>query len=160
MPVNGKMKKQREPINRFKDVPEMNVCLKEWQAQLNLSDWIFYPVMGDHLDECNMAQNNFSPVHKSGKITIRRPVDPNWETCIVKCPDELSVVHELLHAKILYPDGDGSPKDYIFELHYHQAIEDIAKTLVATKYGLPISWFDNTKLDSELYPEKKEVEGT
>jgi hypothetical protein len=140
----------KQPINRFSSVAEMNVCMLEWQKTLSLSDWIFYPALGSNLDDGNVAQNDFTPSLKAGKITIRRPSDPNCERFVVKCPEEKALVHELLHAKIIYEE------DSTNGLHFHQAIEDLAKALVATKYGLPISWFDNTKDDPELYPEKAE----
>ncbi len=152
------MKNHREPVDHFRDVVEMNVYLKEWQVRLNLPDWVFYPVLGEKLDEKNVSQLDYTPTLKSGRLTIRRPMLPNPEGLIVKCPEEEALVHELLHAKIEYEDGEDF-KTSMVGRHYHQAIEDLARALVAAKYGLPLSWFDNTKNDPELYPEAKKEGG-
>ncbi len=148
----------KQPISRFKDVAEMNACMLEWQKTLGLSEWLILPTFGDDLEDGRDAECEKRPVQKTAKITIRRPINPNWERMTTKNPDELFLVHELLHCKILYVDDDDSVQGKMYELYYHQAIHDLAKALVATKYGLPLSWFDNTKDDPELYPEKAEKE--
>ncbi len=150
------MKKQREPINRFKDVPEMNACMKEWQTLLGLSEWLILPVLGNQLEDGNDAECERKPIHKTAIITIRRPIDPRWEDTVLESPDELFLVHELLHCKILYDESNETPHEQIFNLYYHQIIQDLAKALVAAKYGLPLSWFDRLKDDPSIYSSNKE----
>jgi len=133
----------KEPIDIFENQEQLNNCLKEWQERLFLNDWIIKAQFGE-TNENNHGENEFKFSIKCSIITILRPLPQNeW---IAKQPEELVLIHELLHLKMNLVNGMESYEGVWLQQTQHQLLEEIAKSLLMAKYNLKFSWF---------YPEVK-----
>lgn len=119
-------------IDRFKDVEEIKECAKYYVQLLGLQDWkIIYklqePSNPDWSGECESIFEE-----KCACITIDNREHPDlW----VKSPQELTLIHELIHCKIeLFENTtyEGS----LIELHYHTLIDDWARSIFYARYNL------------------------
>lgn len=119
-------------IDKFKDVNEIKECAKYYIQLLGLQDWrIVYkhgvPSNEDWAGEC---ESQFQ--EKCAKITIdNRTFDDMW----FKQPQELTLIHELIHCKIPMVDN-GHMEGSITEIFYHQLVDDWARSIFYTRYGL------------------------
>lgn len=140
-----KKPKPREPIMRFESIEQARALLAEWQKRLFLEDWIIrVKLVGrDELELENVSgEVDFVAVNRSAIIRIldEQPDDD----FISKMPHELVLVHELLHLKYSFaePCGEGTIEQIAFVQHEHMLLEQMAKSLIMAKYGLPYEWFD------------------
>lgn len=133
------MKTKKEPIVVFKDEKEAVECMEEWKKILFLDDWFIKITLDDcgNLDqEFKLGDNTFNANSKASHITINHK---NYQDeFITKCPNELTLVHELLHCKQYWLDR-GEELNMLEE----QRIEEMAKSLIMLKYGLTREWFKN-----------------
>lgn len=133
----------KQVIYKFNDEAHLNACLEWWQMRLGLRDWIIKAKLTNDLnDDDNHGENEYQPSNKCAMIRIR-PFDSlcadGW---ITKQPQELVLVHELLHCKIFQITYDTPSIEMIlFNQAQHQLIEDMAKALIMAKYGLTLEWF-------------------
>lgn len=119
-------------IERFNSVKEIEKCAKYYIKLLGLQDWriIFklkVPSDEDNAGECESIFNE-----KCACITIDNRVhDDLW----FKQPQELTLIHELIHCKI--PTLDNWEMDgKIVDLFYHSLVDDWARSIFYAKYGL------------------------
>lgn len=131
-----------EPVKVFKSKKQLDFYLKYWIKKLQIEDW----VVCVHIDMCknqeNHGENEIDYVNKCALITIERK--EGMDDFIMKQPEELVLVHELLHCKILSLEKDNiSREEFCYELGQHQLLESLAKSFIMTKYGLDFDWFKN-----------------
>lgn len=136
------------PIMEFKDIKEAYNCLKAWQERLFLTDWIINLKLISYQDMLkeygdNAGTVNFNMVNKSSTIYLTIP-DEEVKSRIVKYCAEKTLIHELLHLKYnwVVNENDTIPNLYYDTLE-HGLIEQMAKSLIMTKYNLTYSWFIN-----------------
>ncbi len=133
-----------EPIIEFKTQEELDACLAYWQRLLFLENWIIKAELCD-VDEIqtpdSAGENIWQYVNRTSMIRILRnpPADR-----IAKVSHEKTLVHELLHLKIIYDfDLELNPQNCLYCNNQHVLIEQMAKTLIMARYGLDHSWFKN-----------------
>ena len=129
----------KQPINVFKNQKQLNECLKEWQERLFLEDWVIKAQFGEIPDN-DHGWNESVPVIKCSLITILRPLPS--EKWIAKQPEELVLIHELLHCKMNIIQSNNDYESVLLDLREHQLLEEIAKSLLMAKYNLKFSWFN------------------
>lgn len=129
---------KKEPIEKF-DYKTLAKSVAEWQEILQLNDWLIQVCLTDDVDDnshgvCDMVYDNKTAVIKIQKTKEYSPF---------KRPDEIILVHELLHCKfpILYDEHDVD--QVIRSKLQHQVLEEMAKALIMTKYKLKLDWFYN-----------------
>lgn len=134
-----------EPIMEFKTQEELNACLAEWQERLFLQDWTIkanYDCTSLNGQEI-MGNCNYCAVNKCATINLCIP-DEDTKSRIQKCCMEGTLVHELLHCKMML--ADGSPENTegkFFNECEHALLEQLAKSFIMVKYGLTFEWFKN-----------------
>lgn len=131
------------PIQEFQNDKELNDCLKEWQERLFLGDWIIKACLVDanELPE-NAGYNNWIFEKQTSFIQIARLTD-DTKARMTKVFQEVTLVHELLHLKFGLVENVDSYEGKFVEIHEHQLVEQMAKSLIMAKYGLNPSWFIN-----------------
>lgn len=131
------------PIQEFQNDKELNDCLKEWQERLFLGDWIIKVCLVDvnELPE-NAGYNNWIFEKQTSFIQIARLTD-DTKARMTKAFQEVTLVHELLHLKFGLVENVDSYEGKFVEIHEHQLVEQMAKSLIMAKYGLNPSWFIN-----------------
>lgn len=133
-----------EPKLFFDNVKELQECAKEWKERLHLQDW-FITVRFCDVEEFSdpeyAGQNNTQWVNKCSAIIIRKKEDfPT--SLMIKEPQELVLIHELMHCKIIGFE-EKSREEAVYEIKQHQLIEEMAKSLYMAKYGINHKWFYN-----------------
>lgn len=134
-----------EPIKQFKNIRELKDCAKWWQKRLFLENWfIKYELVDKQLakesGELIDGYCQFSVENKEAKIVIS---NIQTEEGVIEFSAELTLVHELLHMKREYLQksyNEGESESFE-DLLLHQSQEEMAKTLLLTKYGLEKDWF-------------------
>jgi len=152
-----------EPIRIYKNQAELNNSLKEWQTKLFLNDW---SIIAKIVDECSNDEygtsglNTHLPIQKTASIELLK------DSCEIKLngifvskqPQELILVHELLHCKfgIVCKDNE-TYENAVTEYYSHSLLEEIAKSLIMTKYNLKFDWFGKPYDNKEIKVIKKEI---
>lgn len=135
----------KQPIIEFVDQKQAEECLKEWQSILFLDDWIIKVNIVDQtemtLNGC-VAESHLEIIGKCCVINILRLTD-DLKRRIVKVVHEKSLVHELLHCKYNWISSDGEYEAKYVDICEHALLDQMAKSLIMLKYGLPFSWFKN-----------------
>lgn len=130
-----------EPIMEFKNNQELNECLKEWKERLFLCNWNIKAqlVHGEYIQGlgglCEMQWENSCAL-----ISIRYANEiPEG---IEKEPHEKILVHELLHCKFFGVEQNNATIESVFwDTIQHQLLEQMAKSLIMSKYNIPYEWF-------------------
>ena len=126
----------------FDSLEEMAAVQKEWQRRLGLTDWwIASTICGrEDMELQDVAgESEVQWANKCGTISLLRREDMP-DDLLVKEPQELTLIHELLHFKFFTCDADSREGAY-YETMQHQLLEEIAKALNMAKYGLSWDWF-------------------
>lgn len=134
-----------EPIKQFKNTRELKDCAKWWQKRLFLENWFIKYELVDK----KLAKEDGSPIDGYCQFSVENKeaniVISNMPTVdgVVKFSAELTLIHELLHLKREYlPNSYTEGESESFEdLLLHQSQEEMAKTLLLTRYGLEKDWF-------------------
>ena len=119
--------------------------------RLFLNEWII---------TAKMASNEeFSLPERSGEISmdfegmeaVIRILKPEEfpKDAITKYCAELILIHELLHCKYNWLVAGGTYEGRYVDVMEHQKLEQMSKTLIMVKYGLPLEWFVNRKKKEE-----------
>ena len=127
----------KEPIEKF-DRRKLQECAAYWQDKLQLKDWLIKYTKTDDLDPNDNGYCDFDFVHKCAIVKIRAN---KADDIMIKQPDELILVHELLHCKYPIYEKDGDYDSKIRADLQHQILEDMAKSLIMVKYNLSLYWF-------------------
>lgn len=132
----------KEPVKIFKSKKQLEFYVKYWSKKLQLDDWIICVCVDMCSNQENHGENEIDFVNKCALITIERK--ENMDDFIMKQPEELVLVHELLHCKITCLEKNNmSREEFCYELEQHQLLESLAKSFIMTKYGLDFDWFKN-----------------
>jgi len=139
-----------KPVCKFKDNKQLNKYLKEWQNKLYLNDWIIKAELASDLcmngEKCN-GLNNMISEHMTSFISIsteQREGNPMMTYC-----EEKVLVHELLHLKYNWLQGPSNYESEYVDAKEHQLLEQMAKTLILTKYNLDREWFNNINIKED-----------
>ena len=138
----------KKPIIKFKDMKEANKYLKEWQTRLFLNDWIIKIIICDEKDfklgEGYSGENSFNFTNKSSIIRICNISLKEIEDYVAKICDEETLIHELLHCKYNWLNPAKTKyEDVIADEYDHHLLEQMANSLLMTKYNLDFDWFKN-----------------
>lgn len=135
-------KTKNEPIEFFENQDQLDEYLKEWQERLFLRDWhikAFFtdgeqiPGLAGESDVCWQASTGFIDIRKEGQFPAG---------AIEKQPQELILVHELLHFKFMNMEKQNATIESVYWCEMqHQLIEQLAKALIMAKYNLNYDWF-------------------
>lgn len=66
--------------------------------------------------------------------------------CLIKHCEEYVIIHELLHCKPWlshYAENKGSPTACYLDQVEHTLLDEMAKSLLMSKYNLTLDWFKN-----------------
>lgn len=134
----------KEPKLFIENKQELNELGKYWQDKLLLQNWIikfeFLPVL-QMSDPAWCGQSNVQWVNRCGTVSLLRKEDIP-DDLLVKQPQELTLIHELLHFKFMgFEDCNKTIEGCYWDEKQHQLLEDMAKALYMTKYGLDYGWF-------------------
>ena len=122
-----------KPIFEFKDDKQLNKVFKKWKKILGLYDWCIKIVLAaphEFEEEGIAGECVYASVNRSAMIRIIKP-EFYGERVMKYCAERI-LVHELLHCKFALIDTD----DDGFEMVKHQLIDDIANSLVCSKYNI------------------------
>ena len=130
----------------FDNFEEMDKLCTEWRERLGLNDWTIslrfvYP---HELNDINFAaESEVQWVNKCALISVRKPeCMPNSNDAMQPQPQELTLIHELLHCKFFSVEQAHPTVEEVFwDTMQHQLLEDMAKALYCAKYNLPHSFF-------------------
>lgn len=142
------LKANFNPINQFLSQEQLDECLKEWQHRLGLSDWIIKARLIDTADDFERPGDDKSgecvcqPTNSCAAIRILNHKTETVSRWILKQPQEIVLVHELLHCKIdLLERKDETMESAFWNMSQHKLLEEIAKALIMAKYNLTLDWF-------------------
>ena len=129
----------------FDNFEEMDKLCTEWRERLGLNDWTIslrfaYP---HELSSVDFAgESNVQWITKCALISIRKPeCIPNSDGEQPQ-PQELVLIHELLHCKFFGVEQAHPTIEGLFwDTMQHALLEDMAKALYCAKYNLPRSFF-------------------
>lgn len=130
------------PKQYFDNEAEMHSLVKEWQKRLWLSDWwigVNLCSKAEMPDDNSAGYSEVQWVNKCGTISILRKEDLPTDL-MVKQPQELTLIHELLHFKFFELEPK-SLEEYFYDTKQHQLLEELAKSLYMSKYGIGYEWF-------------------
>ena len=131
-----------EPKMYFEDEKEANEILEEWQQRLSLSDWNIKLIEVDVLGENRAGQAEVQWVSSSGIIRmLTQKAIEDVGPVIEKQPQELILIHVLLHFKYMSVENVGSIEGVYYEENQHRLLEQMAKSLYMAKYNLNYEWF-------------------
>lgn len=145
------------PKMYFEDEKELLECLHKWQSRLGLSDWYILARLCDAKDMPEPDFLGFSDVqhvNTCGTIMILKK-DDIPDGCILKSPQEQTLIHELLHFKFVSFELKSREEAYFDEMQ-HQQIETIARALFMAEYNLSHNWFFNEEIKAIFANDKKE----
>lgn len=133
------------PIMEFTSIEQAYKCLHEWQERLFLQDWIIKIKLVSP-EEMNLedvsGENIFIIENRSCVIKILKP--EYYGDRIVKYCAECILIHELLHCKYNWVMRDyNSIEVAYYDTLEHSLIEQMAKSLLMSKYNLKLDWFRN-----------------
>lgn len=140
-----------KPIEYFNTDKEFQKCAKEWQHKLFLDDWFIKFELVEqelYLDEkkelsvfgyCDKNWENHEAIIRISHLK-------NTKGIVTKSIEELTLIHELLHCKLFPLESDTEKSSYEavhLDLQNHVHIEQLAKSLLMTKYNLDYDYFMN-----------------
>ena len=137
----------KEPIKEFTSDAQLTACVEYWVKALFLTDWIIHVHFVDDLQDEDgnelMGHIDFQMVNRCADIQLRRKPEGDERCYVKKEYQELALVHELCHLKRGWLDAPYGHEGLYYNTIEHQAVEEMAKTLIMVKYGLDFSWFKN-----------------
>ena len=126
----------------FDSMDELAEAQKEWQRRLGLTDWWIASTICAREDmelQDAAGESEVLWTNKCGTISLLRREDLPGDL-LVKEPQELTLIHELLHFKFFPHEAHGLEGAY-YEAMRHQLLEELAKALYMAKYDLKWDWF-------------------
>lgn len=119
-------------IDRFESVEQIKECAKYYIEILGLQDWKIKFVHDVPNNEENAGECESISAEKCACITIdSREHNDLW----FKQPQEMTLIHELLHCKMILPDKN-SWDGAVVENYYHTIIDDWARSIFFARYGI------------------------
>lgn len=134
-----------QPIMTFDNIEQAYACMRDWQEKLFLQDWTIKLKLADpeDMDLDNVCgENVYQMVGKCCVIKILKP--EYYGDRIVKYCAELILIHELLHCLYNWVERDYNSIEVVYyDTLEHARLEQMAKSLLMTKYNLKFDWFKN-----------------
>lgn len=119
-------------IDRFESIEQIRECAKYYVNLLGLQDWKIIYVLGATSNENNAGECETIFEEKCAKITIdSREHTDLW----VRQPQELVLIHELIHCKIILIDNN-SVEGRLMCTYHHALVDDWARSIFYARYGL------------------------
>lgn len=141
------------PKKKFVHDQELRIFLLWWKDRLGLNDWSISAKLVDSLyDEEGRelaGKNEMQILHKAAYIYISRADLVDDESSLIRVCQEKTLVHELLHCLYNWLKPPSSIEGVFFDEMDHQRLEMLARSLICVKYGLHMSWWDNTESGGE-----------
>lgn len=136
-----------QPIMEFTSDEHLQSCIEEWKKVLFLQGWVIKGKLEDELTDSDGNElaglNQFQVSNQCSLIRIVK-ANPDNTSRIVKYCAEATLVHELLHCKYNWAQKCSDSIEYAyFDTLEHGLLEQMAKSLIMTKYNLPFEWFCN-----------------
>ena len=135
LPYYSKLNKNT-PVDKFNNNEELNKYLKELQERLYLNDWNIVCILIDKAEIkgelTELINYNYTENFAIIKL-IRRPLEEIIGE-IHRRPDELVLVHQLLHLvmNVNYNDEIDNYEYYDFR---HNVLDKLARSLIMVKYN-------------------------
>lgn len=105
-----------------------------------MSDLEDDPNLGGTCSKLYVEHSALIRIHK--KDFTLKMYDNKTEIITAKSPQELTLIHELLHCKfVTFENSTKGLESAIVEHCQHDLLEQIAKSLFMTKYNLNFEWF-------------------
>lgn len=138
-----------KPIDNFETQEQLEKCLREWQHILFLDGWLIIAHIEDELidshgQEVEDAAGLNTFVYESSQANIQLLSDKAYKEkkCLFKHCMEKDLVHELLHCKYAWMQSGGQQYEGVYlEAREHQLLEEMAKSLIMSKYGVGYNYF-------------------
>lgn len=119
-------------IDKFHNSEQIKECAQYYINLLGLQDWKILFVLGTVQNNNNAGECESIFEEKCAKITIS---DKQYEDSWFKQPQELILIHELIHCKIELYDNDKLEGLMIYQAQ-HTLIDDWARSIFYARYGL------------------------
>lgn len=128
-------------IEKFSSVQEIKETARYYEELLGLQDWmITYKHTDDLCDPENAGENEVQFVNKFAVIRIRKTLPDGM---IFNQPQELVLIHELLHCKFLSIDN-GTYDGLMLDEYQHQLLNDMARAIFNARYSLTNKYYLTT----------------
>ena len=129
------------PIMSFENDEQLQKCLAEWMDRLFLSEWNIKASLVHGEEISGLAgESNIQWANSCGLIKIRY-ANEMPDDQMEKQPHEGTLVHELLHFKMMEIENNTSIETVFWNEKQHQLLEQIAKSLLMAKYRVGYDWF-------------------
>jgi hypothetical protein len=119
-------------VDRFENLEQIKECAKYYIKLLGLQDW---RIVFAHTDDFNpewAGQCESIYAEKCAFISIKKTIPDNlW----LKQPQELTLIHELLHCKFPIQDEENLNNNMYYTL-WHQILDDMARAIFNARYNL------------------------
>lgn len=134
------------PIISYETQEQLDISLNEWQTRLGLQDWVIKAIIVEKTsdgEDDSGGLNTRLPVEKECVIEIKKGVTESYlgGIMIKKRPQELTLVHELLHCHFSVVNAPGTYECQIAYWYNHSLLDTMAKALIMAKYNITIDWF-------------------
>lgn len=138
-----------KPIDIFESQEQLENCLREWQHILFLDGWLIIAHIEDELidsegEKVEDAAGLNTFVFESSQSNIQLLSEKTYKANnnLFKHCMEKDLVHELLHCKYAWMQSDGRKYENVYlEAKEHQLLEEMAKSLIMSKYGIDYNYF-------------------
>ena len=130
------------PIDEFRKEEDLTACCAYWQRMLFLDDWIIKATVNapeDFINKEVCGENIFDVINKCSRIRILEK--KYYGDRIMYYYAEKILVHELLHCKYNVLSSGDNYESVMLDIHEHALLEEMAKTLIMTKYNLDLGYF-------------------
>lgn len=119
-------------IEQFNSVDEIKECAKYYIELLGLQNWKIIFLHTDEMDEADwVGQCTSNFVKREAEIRIEKTHRKDF----FKNPQELTLIHELLHCKISMPENETFENKMMYD-SAHRLIDDMAKAIFNARYNL------------------------
>ena len=121
----------RKPIDKFKDLEQLKECAKYYIELLGLQDWVIQFRIENDIDKDCAGLNESTFENKSSLITLVKDIEKNN---YFLQPQELVLIHELLHCKYPIKFRNSYYESEIMADIQHQLLDDMARAIFKARY--------------------------
>lgn len=125
---------------KFDNIEQLSKCANEWCAVLGLQDWcIVYELRDEDSASAELGHNDYDFESKTSVVTIYKTVKNDYFNVF----QEETLIHELLHCKYPIAYNGENAESVLCASFQHQVLNDMARALFMTKYGMTIEDYKN-----------------
>lgn len=136
------------PVDVIESPEQLEKLLREWQHILFLDGWSIIACITDTIidvngDEVGDASGLNTLTFESSQASIQLLSERSFQEnqyCFKHCMEK-DLVHELLHCKYVWMENKSTYEGTYLEAKEHQILEEMAKSLIMTKYGVDYNYF-------------------